>query len=513
MGGLSMCAFRNRHWRVILAIGLLASSIYEAKHLTKVRAMETTVMDCQLAGAWYSADRKALQDELQGYLDTAEVVGRKDILALISPHAGYAYSGACAAKGLALADRVYERIVVIGPSHRFSMQNRFSVPGVDAFRSPLGTIPLDRHFMEALLDHAVFQSMPQAFHAENSIEMQLPLLQQRYSEFKLVPIAAGQCDWESIQAAGSILRTLVDEDTLVVASGDFTHYGPNFGYVPFTDDIPANLNKLDMGAWEQIEMGDGEGFLSYLDKTGATICGRTSIAVLLAMLGANAKALLVDYQTSGQMTGDFDNSVSYVSAAFAGSWSDSTRQQDSQLSVQDRQQLLSLARETMVYALQQGGIPTPENLQAGIPEAAQVERAVFVTLHKGQQLRGCIGEIFPSQPLYQSVIHNAINAALHDPRFPAVTDQELAKLHIEISALTPPTSVESWRDIRIGLDGIVLKKGNHSAVFLPQVAPEQGWDLETTLTYLAQKAGLGPDAWKQGAEFLTFQAEVFGEMR
>lgn len=509
-----MLTLRNRRWLFILAAGLLIGSIYEANKLTKVRAMDTSIMDCQLAGAWYSAEPKTLQNELQGYLDTAGVTGRKDIMALISPHAGYAYSGACAAKGLAMADNAYRRIVVIGPSHRFPMQNRFSVPDVDAFRSPLGTIPLDRRFIEALLKHPTFQSVPQAFHAENSIEMQLPLLQQRYSDFELVPIAAGQCNWESIQAAGAALRALVDKDTLVVASGDFTHYGPNFGYVPFTDDIPAKLKKLDMGAWERIKQGDGAGFLSYLEKTGATICGRTSIAVLLAMLGADAEALLVDYQTSGQMTGDFDNSVSYVSAAFAGSWVDAASQEGTHtLPAEDRQTLLSLARKTVAYALQQGRAPSPKDLKISIPETAQAERAAFVTLHKGQQLRGCIGEIFPSQPLYQSVIRNAINAALHDPRFPAVTTEELVKLHIEVSALTPPTPVESWRDIRIGIDGIVLKKGSHSAVFLPQVAPEQGWDLEMTLAYLAQKAGLGTDAWQQDATYLTFQAEVFGETR
>jgi AmmeMemoRadiSam system protein B/AmmeMemoRadiSam system protein A len=509
MGRLSLFSFYYRCCLAVLVAGLLVGSIYGVIQLSKVSAMDVNVMDCKLAGTWYAADPKTLQSELQGYIDTAEVTGRQDIIALISPHAGYTYSGACAAKGVRLADRMYRRIVVIGPSHRFPMQNRFSVPQVDAFRSPLGTIPLDRPFIEALLERPYFESVPQAFHAENSIEMQLPLLQQRYSDFQLVPIAAGQCDWESIQAAGAALRALVDEDTLVVASGDFTHYGPNFGYIPFTNDVPANLKKLDMGAWEQIEQRNGSAFLNYIEKTGATICGRTSIAVLLTMLGAETRALLVDYRTSGQMTGDFANSVSYVSAAFAGSWG----QEPIKLSDPDRQTLLSLARKTVSYALREGREPKPEDLGISIPDAAQAERAAFVTLHRGQQLRGCIGEIFPSQALFQSIIKNAINAALHDPRFPAVTAKELDLLHIEISALTPPRPVASWRDIRLGIDGTVLRRGSQSAVFLPQVAPEQGWDLETTLTYLAQKAGLGPDDWREETRFLTFQAEVFGETR
>jgi len=514
MGRLSVFSMKNRSCLAVFIAGLWVALIYGVIQLTKVCAMDVNVMDCQLAGTWYAADPKTLQNELQGYIDTAEVTGRQDIIALISPHAGYTYSGACAAKGVRLADRTYRRIVVIGPSHRFPMQNRFSVPLVDAFRSPLGTIPLDRPFIETLLEHTLFESVSQAFHAENSIEMQLPLLQQRYTDFQLVPIAAGQCDRESIQAAGAALRALVDEETLVVASGDFTHYGPNFGYIPFTDDVPANLKKLDMGAWERIAQRNGSAFLTYLEKTGATICGRTSIAVLLAMLGSETQALLVDYRTSGQMTGDFANSVSYVSAAFAGSWGqEPIPEAPSKLSDPDRQTLLSLARKTVAYAIREGREPKPEDLKITIPHAAQAERAAFVTLHKGQQLRGCIGEIFPSQPLFQSIIKNAINAALQDPRFPAVNAQELGQLHVEISALTPPHPVTSWRDIRIGIDGMVLRKGSQSAVFLPQVALEQGWDLETTLTYLAQKAGLAPDDWREETQFLAFQAEVFGETR
>jgi AmmeMemoRadiSam system protein A len=141
----------------------------------------------------------------------------------------------------------------------------------------------------------------------------------------------------------------------------------------------------------------------------------------------------------------------------------------------------------------------------------QPPRAAFVTLKENGQLRGCVGDIFPQRPLYKSVITNAIYAGFGDRRFPQLRKEEYDRLKVEISALTPPTPVASWRDIRIGIDGMVLNKDGHSAVFLPQVAPEQGWDLETTLRYLSEKAGLPADAWKEGASFLVFQAEVFGE--
>ena len=105
----------------------------------------------------------------------------------------------------------------------------------------------------------------------------------------------------------------------------------------------------------------------------------------------------------------------------------------------------------------------------------------------------------------------AVDSALHDPRFMPVAERELGNLRVEVSALTPPQRVASWREIVLGRDGVTLEKGNHFAVFLPQVAPEQAWDLETTLSHLSQKAGLSADAWRDGAKFETFQAEVFHE--
>jgi len=126
-------------------------------------------------------------------------------------------------------------------------------------------------------------------------------------------------------------------------------------------------------------------------------------------------------------------------------------------------------------------------------------------------LRGCIGDIFPQRPLYKSVIRNAINACFNDRRFPPVAEAECKDITIEISALTVPEPVASADEIRIGTDGVVLSKDGRSAVFLPQVAPEQGWDVDQMLTQLSLKAQLTADAWKEGASFLVFQADVFGE--
>jgi hypothetical protein len=270
-----------------------------------------------------------------------------------------------------------------------------------------------------------------------------------------------------------------------------------------------------MDAFAFITRKDPRGFLEYRQKTGVTICGYVPISVLLAMLGGGAEAQLVEYTTSGELMNDYSNSVTYVAAAFHGAWQPSAplaaQPINGALSPDDKKVLLSLARKTIEYALDKQRAPELADLGITPSEAIKVPRAAFVTLKKHGELRGCIGDIFPQRPLYKSVITNAIYAAFADRRFTPLQKDECSQIKIEISALTAPSPVASAQAIRIGTDGMVLNKDGRSAVFLPQVAPEQGWDLETTLANLSVKAGLAPDAWKEGASFQVFQAEVFGE--
>jgi hypothetical protein len=174
--------------------------------------------------------------------------------------------------------------------------------------------------------------------------------------------------------------------------------------------------------------------------------------------------------------------------------------------------LLKLARDTIKTLLQGRGIEDVKADKESITDTLKEERGVFVTIHKAhQELRGCIGYILPMLPLWQAVIENARNAAFRDPRFSPLGKNELKDIEIEISVLSVPGKIKDISEFRVGIDGIILKKGYHQAVFLPQVAPEQGWDAKTTLKYLSMKAGLSPDAWHEGATFETFQAEVFSE--
>ncbi len=134
--------------------------------------------------------------------------------------------------------------------------------------------------------------------------------------------------------------------------------------------------------------------------------------------------------------------------------------------------------------------------------------ATFVTLKIGGMLRGCIGSLVPVEELYKSVHGNAVNAAMEDPRFRPVSTNELASLEVHVSILSPIKDIASLDQFTIGEHGIIIEKGYSRAVYLPEVAPEQGWTKDETLSSLSEKAGLRSDAWKQGAKFKIFSSVV-----
>jgi len=183
------------------------------------------------------------------------------------------------------------------------------------------------------------------------------------------------------------------------------------------------------------------------------------------------------------------------------------------LNEEERRFLRDVARHAVEAAVRNRPAGDPRILAAktgiDLSPGLTAHLGAFVTLTTAGRLRGCIGYIEGFKPLVDAVADNGRSAAVGDPRFSPVTVAELEEIHIEVSALTPLVPVAGPEEIVIGRHGVVLAKEGRRAVFLPQVAPEQGWDRDTTLTHLALKAGLRPNAWRQGAEFLVFEADVF----
>lgn len=485
---------------------------------TTEAAMSKKVFDSPLAGTWYVANKDKLSAEIDGYLAKVDIAPIENVHALILPHAGYRYSGQVAAFGVKqVAGRRFSRVIVMGPSHRVPMDRIAGVSDATHYATPLGEVPLDVDFIAALKKHPEFRVVRGTDEMEHSVQIQVPLLQRALGDFKLVPIVVGQLDEGTSRSMAKILNGLIDADTLVVASSDFTHYGDNFGYYPFRDDILANLKKLDMGAWDCIQKKDLEAFYGYIHKTGATICGEYPIGVLLAMAPPEFTPQLARYDTSGNITGDTSSSVSYLSAAFSGTWKKGEPVQaavskDIALTDDEKTQLLALARGTLEYFVKNGRMPTVEGLGITLTAGMNQNMGAFVTLKEKGELRGCIGEIYPRRALYKAVMEHAVNAGVRDYRFNPVDASELPLLHYEITAWPKdPEPIPSYKDFIIGKHGIVLEKNGRTALFLPQVAPEQGWDVEQTLTHLAMKAGLAPDAWKEGATFKVFEGIMFAE--
>ena len=179
------------------------------------------------------------------------------------------------------------------------------------------------------------------------------------------------------------------------------------------------------------------------------------------------------------------------------------------LSEATRRDLLALARRALEAHF--SGDPPPR-LGSDRAEAFGQPRALFVTLSRNGELRGCIGTLAPQGDLSRMVPKFALRAAFADPRFPPLTAEELEKCDIEISVLTPPAPLDDPEAIEIGRDGLILEARGSSGLLLPQVATEWKFNRERFLAELSRKAGLPADAWRDpDARIWVFQAEVFGE--
>ncbi len=183
-----------------------------------------------------------------------------------------------------------------------------------------------------------------------------------------------------------------------------------------------------------------------------------------------------------------------------------------------RRKLLTLARESIGTRFTGESSPEQLALENSAPEALCGREGAFVTLKirsrggEDDRLRGCIGNIVGHEALYRSIWRLARESAFNDPRFQPLREEEMKDLRIEISLLSVPERIDSPQEIVVGRDGVLLSRGYHQAVFLPQVAAEQGWDREMMLDYLALKAGLPVHAWRDsGCNFEVFQAEIFME--
>jgi len=486
-----MCG--KKYWYCFV---LITSLLFSSEGCTKSpeeKKAESSVVRAVVAGQFYPGDKAALNELIGRYLLSANPAPVKEhIFGIAVPHAGYQYSGPVAANAYKLIEgKNYSTVVVMAPSHRVGFEG-VALTTKDFYETPLGRIPVAKELARKLISKFDWaKDDPRPYGVEHSLEVELPFLQTTLKDFRLLPIIVGVCNSEMLsQLAAALNNMLPGGDVLFVASTDLSHFHP------YNEAIAKDKKTIKL-----IENMDAKAFANAEKKGEAELCGSAPVEALMDIAKLReGKAVLVKYANSGDTTGDKSRVVGYAAIAFTG------EAREGELSEEQKKTLLTIARSS-IEALVRGkkepvfDVKDPLLLKNG---------AAFVTIRKHGELRGCIGHIIAMEPLYKSIRDNAIAAASEDPRFPPVSAGELKDIDIEISVLTEPKPLPNPLDVRVGVDGLIIQKGFHRGVLLPQVPAELGWSKERFLEGICEKAGLPRGAWKD-ANLSRFQAIIFHE--
>jgi len=468
-----------------------------------------------VAGGFYPADPKELTQMIDGFLTHASVPKiQEPLVALISPHAGYIYSGPVAAYSYALLkERKYARVVVIAPSHYDNFPFSAVYDG-DAYSTPLGTVPVDKAFGAELARLSPLIKVSERGHVqvgeqpEHSLEVELPFLQRTLGEFKLVPIIMGDQDYGLCRALGlALAKALLAGKpealayTLILVSSDLSHYHP------YDEAVRIDHQTLQaIEEWDYLSL-----WRNFMTRTWEACGGGPIVAAMIAAerLGAT-HAQILKYANSGDTQGEKSRVVGYGAVAITRQEAEPAKKSaEFSLTGKEKDELLKIARRSVETAVRERKMYLVGS--TGLPRLEE-DRGAFVTLKEHDELRGCIGYITPVKPLAETVRDVAAYAALQDHRFQPVSSSELPLLQYEVSVLSPLRRVLDVKQIKVGKHGLIIKKGDIEGLLLPQVPVEEHWDRDTFIEQTCVKAGLPPQAWKDDdTDIFMFTALVFGE--
>lgn len=466
-----------------------------------------------VAGQFYSSSPVQLKADLTAFFLKAEPRHAKDPVAIISPHAGYIFSGEVAASSFNQLDpeKKYENVFILASSHRMAFDGA-SIYNLGDYLTPLGKVPVNLELANQLLkDHPVFNAKTEPHIQEHSLEVQLPFLQYRLkNDFRIIPIVVGTQSASTCRKIGAALKPYMVEGNLFVISTDFSHY-PDYEDARLVDHLTAEaiLKNSPGMLLSTLEENEKKG----IDNLATSLCGWTSVLSLLYMTEGNEELSFqaIQYMNSGDAAvyGDKDRVVGYY-AIIVDRIKDQVQQEDGfSLDTREKAYLLALARSAITGYVRSGVMPVAD--KDALTDKLKTDMGAFVTLHKEGQLRGCIGRFEATEPLYKIVQQMAVSAATADYRFKAVTSEEIDELDIEISVLTPLKRIYSIDEFQLGKHGIYMKKGFSTGTFLPQVAIETGWTAEEFLGRCARdKARIGWEGWKE-AELYVYEAYIFSE--
>ncbi len=418
-----------------------------------------------VAGQFYPESASQLKAMIGGLVDEKAV--KQEVIGLVSPHAGYVYSGPVAGAVLSRVE-FKDTFIILCPNHT-GIGKPLSIMTEGTWKTPLGEVEIDSELSKQILTTSgLLEEDQQAHQHEHSIEVQLPFLQYFKKDIKLVPIVLAYSTGATYKQIGKeIARAIKDlnKEVIIIASSDMTHYEPQ-----------ESAQRKDNQAIEAILDLNEDELLKRVEELNISMCGYAPVASLISAakeLGARG-AELVRYQTSGDVTGDYSAVVGYAGIIITGV---------------EMHPLAKLAREAVETYVTEGKIiQPPEELTPEMKEKA----GVFVSLHKFDELRGCIGTFEPTKKtVAEEIIANALSSATKDPRFPPVAPSELKDLEYSVDVLTKPEPIESKDQLDPKKYGAIVECGWRRGLLLPDL---EGVDtVDYQIDICCQKAGIMPD--------------------
>ena len=470
-----------------------------------------------VAGSFYPAGQKELKRTLQELFDELADPGKpvlknnENVRALVSPHAGYVFSGTVTASAIACIppDAQYDNIFLIGSSHRVSFPGA-SVYTEGDYETPLGVAQVNREAANQLVrDSKTFSYYKEAHTTEHSLEVQIPFLQYHLkNEIRIIPIIIGTHNTKVCREIAEELKPYFNSRNLFIISSDFSHYPP------FDEAV-----KLDKKTADAFLSGDPGTFLATIRENSrsgirglaTSMCGWTSGLVLLHLCQEenDLEFKHIMYRNSGHSKfGDNSGVVGYNSIVVTGIEQEK-EEGDFSISHRGQETLLQIARQSIGSVLGKNEKPVLKDPE--MPADIRAPLGAFVTLNLDGKLRGCIGRFTPSDPLYKTVSEMARAAAFSDTRFDPLSGDEFNDVKIEISVLSPLRKIDNIDNIVLGKHGVYIKKGYRSGTFLPQVANNRNWEIQDFLGHISRdKAGLGWTGWKD-ADIYIYEAFIFEE--
>lgn len=444
-------------------------------------------------GNYYPGSTPVLQRDVDHFLKNSEkklVHGK--VLGLIIPHGKYKTSGQTAAYAYRLLrGRKIDTVIIIGPSHNLRFSG-VSIYAKDFYATPLGKVPVNvKLAKDLILENDLITFFPDAHLKEHSIEVQIPFLQRTLQNFQILSILIGNNDEDYYQfLTEALLKHIRDQNIIIIGSGNLSHFRSYF-----------DATLMDRKTIECLEEFDIEKMASMFKEKECETCASNSILATMLIcqkLGAD-RIKLLKYTNSGEITGNQWQTVGYASLVLFDV---------EELSKDTKQWLLRHSRRSLEEYVK---FKKFLSIKEKDPALAH-ERGVYITIKKGEIIRGYIGYVLPIKPLYQAVSDGVIKAATKDLKYPPLTKEELSKVKIEISVLSNVEKVNDFNLIEIGVHGVYLDKSWQSAIILPHVAKENQWSKEELLEKACQRAGLHPHAWKDSdVNVYLFTSQTFSE--